>query len=57
MVLYMGELRILLGKAVNLEEKIMMLPSVLGHLEGKSGVLHLEDYTEESQMTIFEEDN
>lgn len=56
-VLYMGELRILLGKAVNLEEKIMMLPSVLGHLEGKSGVLHLEDYTEESQMTIFEEDN
>ncbi|MBR6666246.1 MAG: FtsQ-type POTRA domain-containing protein [Lachnospiraceae bacterium] len=55
-VLYMGELRILLGKAVNLEEKIMMMPSVLGHLEGKSGVLHLEDYTEESQMTIFEED-
>ena len=55
-VLYMGELRILLGKAVNLEEKIMMLPSVLGHLEGKSGVLHLEDYTEDAEMTIFEED-
>lgn len=55
-VLYMDELKILLGKAVKLEEKIMMLPSVLGHLEGKSGVLHLEDYTEDAQMTIFEED-
>jgi len=55
-VLYLDELKILLGKAVKLEEKIMMLPSVLGHLEGKSGVLHLEDYTEDAQMTIFEED-
>ena len=55
-VLYMDELRILLGKSMRLEEKIMMLPSVLGHLEGKSGVLHLEDYTEDAEMTIFEED-
>lgn len=55
-IVYMDEIRIYLGKAVNLEEKIMMIPSVLEHLEGKSGVLHLEEYTEESQMTIFEED-
>lgn len=55
-VLYMGDLRILLGKAVDLEEKIMMLPSVLGHLADKSGILHLENYSEDMDMTIFEED-
>ena len=55
-VLYMGELRILLGKAVDLEEKIMIIPTILGYLDDTSGVLHLENYTEDMDLTIFEVD-
>ncbi len=55
-VLYMGELRVLLGKAVDLEEKIMVLPTIIGYLDDTSGVLHLENYTEDMDLTIFEVD-
>lgn len=55
-VLYMGELRVLLGKSVNLEEKIMVLPTIISYLEDTSGVLHLENYTEDMDLTIFEVD-
>ncbi len=55
-VLYIGELRVLLGKAVDLEGKIMVLPTILGYLDDTSGVLHLENYTEDMDLTIFEVD-
>ena len=55
-VLYIGELRVLLGKAVDLEEKIMVLPTIMGYLEDTGGVLHLENYTEDMDLTIFEVD-
>lgn len=54
--LYIGELRVMLGKATDLEEKIMLLPSLLSHLTEKKGVLHLENYTEDMDLTIFEMD-
>jgi len=55
-VLYIGELRVMLGKAVDLEEKIMVLPTIIGYLDDTSGVLHLENYTEDMDLTIFEVD-
>lgn len=55
-VLYIEELRVLLGKAVDLEEKIMVLPTIMGYLDDTSGVLHLENYTEDMDLTIFEVD-
>lgn len=54
--LYMGDLRILLGKATDLEEKIMVIPTIISHLEDTAGVLHLENYTEDMDLTIFEVD-
>ena len=53
-VLYFGDIRVILGEATNLEEKIMVLPTFLGSLEGKKGTLHMENYTEDSDMTVFE---
>lgn len=55
-ILYIDELRVMLGKANDLEEKVMLLPTVLSHLTEKKGVLHLENYTEDMDLTIFELD-
>ena len=55
-VLYMGELRVLLGKAVDLEEKIMELRYMLPELSGKKGTLRMENYTEETKTITFEPD-
>lgn len=53
-VLYFGDIRVILGEDSNLEEKIMVLPTFLTSLEGKKGTLHMENYTEDSDMTVFE---
>lgn len=54
--LYFDEVRVDLGEGVNLEEKIMVLPTFLTELVGKKGTLHMEDYTEDGGMTVFEMD-
>lgn len=51
--LYFGQVRARLGKD-NLEEKVMRLQYILPQLEGESGVLRLENYTDESQNITFE---
>lgn len=53
--LYFGEVRVRLGTD-NLEEKIMQLQYILPRLEGKSGVLRMENYTEERENISFQED-
>ena len=53
-VLYFGDIRVLLGENTHLEEKIMIIPTFLASLEGKKGDLHLENYSEESNMTVFD---
>ncbi len=55
-VLYFGDVRVVLGTDSHLEEKIMVLPTFLANLEGKKGTLHMENYTEDSKMTVFEMD-
>lgn len=54
--LHFGEVRVDLGESTNLEEKIMVLPTFLAELQEKKGTLHMEDYTEDGGMTVFEMD-
>ena len=54
--LYFDEARVLLGTEVDLEEKIMLLKSILPNLEGKKGELHLENYDENVKNVTFELD-
>ena len=54
--LYFEETRVLLGTEVDLEEKVMLLKSILPNLEGKKGELHLEKYDENIKNVTFEMD-
>ena len=54
--LYFEETRVLLGTEVDLEEKVMLLKSILPNLEGKKGELHLENYDENIKNVTFEMD-
>lgn len=54
--LYFDEARIFLGTEEQLEEKIMLLKSILPNLEGKKGELHLENYDENTKNVTFEMD-
>lgn len=53
--LYFGDVRVRLGKD-NLEEKIMRLKYILPNLENESGVLKMENYSEERDNVTFEKD-
>ena len=44
--LYLGEIEVLMGTGGNLNSKFSELNDMLPHLEGRSGILHLEDYDE-----------
>lgn len=54
--LYFDEARIIIGTEDLLEEKIMLLKSILPNLEGKKGELHLENYDENTKNVTFEMD-
>lgn len=54
--LYFGDSRIKLGNTDYIDEKIMKLKMILPNLEGKSGVLRMENYTPESTDVTFEVD-
>ena len=56
MTLYYGNVRISLGTDSNLEEKMTRVAAILPKLTGKSGVLHLEDFTDDTQNIIFDQD-
>lgn len=54
-VMHYGTIEIRLGTRANLKEKIMRLPYVLPSLDGRTGILHLEDWTEENTDIVFEQ--
>lgn len=54
--LYFDEARVSLGEKTNLDEKMMLLQGVLPTLEGKKGILRLENYDENSKNVTFEID-
>lgn len=51
--LYYGEIQVELGTDTDLEEKMTRVSAILPELEGMSGVLHLEDFTEDTQNIVF----
>ncbi|MGN0314151.1 MAG: cell division protein FtsQ/DivIB [Fusicatenibacter sp.] len=53
---YYDTVRVLLGQDDNLEEKMTKLSAILPKLAGMSGVLHMEDYTEENGNFVFTKD-
>lgn len=53
--LYFENVRVRLGTDA-VEEKVMQLKYILPRLEGKSGVLRMENYTEERENISFQED-
>lgn len=53
--LYFGGVRARLGQD-NLEEKIMRLKYILPRMEGESGVLQMENYSEERENVTFKRD-
>lgn len=56
MTLYFGDARVNLGADNGTEEKIILLKNILQDLEGLSGVLHMENYTEGVSNITFEKD-
>ncbi len=54
--LYFGNVKASLGVGDNLDEKIMELQYMIPKLEGKSGTLRMENYTEETHNISFELD-
>ncbi|MCR4990393.1 MAG: FtsQ-type POTRA domain-containing protein [Lachnospiraceae bacterium] len=55
--LYFDDIRVALGEAVELDEKIMKLQYMLPEIEGRSGELRMENYTEETKTVSFEPDD
>ena len=56
LTLYYGDIRVTLGPDTLLEEKITRVAAILPKISGKSGVLHLEDYSKDTVNIIFTED-
>ena len=54
--LYFGNARVSLGTNDNIDEKILKLKYILPKLEGLSGVLRMDNYTEGVTNITFEED-
>lgn len=52
--LYFEDVKVALGNEGNLEIKVMKLPYMLPSLEGKSGTIRMENYTEDTKTITFE---
>ena len=56
MTLYFGQARIKIGDFTNIDEKIIRLKDILPELEGKKGVLRLDNYNGTDSIITFEVD-
>ncbi len=55
--LWFGDARVSLGTGENIGEKILKLKSILPELEGKKGLLRMDNYSEEMKNITFELDD
>ena len=55
--LYFDDIRVALGQAKDLDEKVMKLQYMLPEIEGMSGELRMENYNEETKSVSFEPDD
>ena len=51
-----GDAKVALGENVDIDEKIMLLQSLLPNLMGKSGTLDMREYSEDTKTYNFEQD-
>ena len=51
--LYFGEAKVQLGKDENMDEKIIRLKNIVSSLEGKKGILHMENVDEDTKNMTF----
>ena len=56
LTLYFEEMRVALGNSGSLDEKVGRLHELYPDLEGRTGVLRMENYTEDSKFISFERD-
>ena len=56
MTLYFGEVRVSVGTDDYLDEKIMNLQYILPELDGKSGELQMENYSEDTTNIPFQQE-
>lgn len=57
LILYFDNVKAALGSGDHLEEKVMELQYILPNLDGMSGTIRMESYTEETKTITFEPDN
>lgn len=57
MTLYFGDAKVMIGGNAYIDEKIMQLQYLLPELEGRSGTLHMENYTEDTKNITFNLDS
>lgn len=55
--LHYGDIRIMLGKDTLLEKKMARVAAILPKLSGLKGVLHLENFSDETVNIIFDKDD
>ena len=55
LVFYYGTIEVRLGDDENMDEKINRLVGILPELEGMSGILHMENTTEDSESVVFDD--
>ncbi|MDE5965688.1 MAG: hypothetical protein K2G89_02520 [Lachnospiraceae bacterium] len=53
LILYSGDIKVLLGDGSNIEEKMVDLANILERLEGKKGTLHMEKFTRDKGNASF----
>lgn len=56
-ILYCGDIKVLLGDGSNIEEKMVDLGSILESLGDKKGTLDMKDFTKEKENASFKADN
>ena len=52
--LHYGSVDVLIGEDDLLEEKMARVAAILPSLEGKSGTLHLESYSSDTENIVFD---
>lgn len=55
--MYFGDAKVYMGADINTEEKIIKLKGIVPKLEGLSGVLHMEEYDENTKSITFERES
>lgn len=56
-VMYVGNIKIMLGEPSTITEKIYEVSQMMPQMQGLSGTLHMENFTEDTSSIIFKKEN